>query len=72
MSVVSPIYRMGEQDPVPVDEAEFAEGCRRAWHERGIIVLRREDRQHMPTMVRMTLEAFAIGKFGKRKGEANG
>lgn len=71
MSAISPIYARGQRaDPVPMDPAEFNTACSRAWHEKRIIVLRPEDRQHMPVLVRMALEAFAIGKFGKRKGEA--
>lgn len=66
MTAISSIYRRGPHDPRPIDEAEFREGCKRAWHEKAIIVTRTEDRQHMPAAVRMALEALAIGKWGKR------
>ena len=74
MSAVSSIYRRGQRpEPVPMDPAEFHEGCRRAWHEKRIIVLHPDDwTQQLPAGARMAVEALAIGKWGKRKGEANG
>lgn len=66
-ATISSIYRRGQRpEPSPIDEAEFHDGCRRAWHEKAIIVVRREDLQQMPALVRMALDAWAIGRWGKR------
>lgn len=66
-ATISTIYHRGQRpEPSPMDEAAFNDGCRRAWHEKAIIVVRREDMQQMPALVRMALDAFATGKWGKR------
>lgn len=68
-ATISSIYRRGQRaEPTPHDEAAFAEGCRRAWHEKAIIVVRREDMPELPALVRMALEAFAVGRWGRRAG----
>jgi hypothetical protein len=45
------------------------EGAKRAarqlWHERGIVVIFEDD--EIPGLARMTVEAVAIAKYGRRK-----
>lgn len=65
--MISRIYHMGRRDPRVIDDTMLSDAVRELWHGRGDVFVRADEVRTMPSVVRLALEAFAIGKWGKRK-----
>ena len=67
MTRISPIYRMAHSDPPEGAEAQRRnyEAKRRAWHERGMVVLDLD--AITDDWIRQAVKSEAIRQYGERK-----